>query len=317
MVVGCLLSALYLWLTLRQINTGALVATLRQVSLPLIPLFLGLALLTLAARAARIALSLVREQPVSAWQASRSMMAGYFTNLILPQPAGEIARITVATRDLGVTPAAATAAIAIERVLDLMLALLLVAVAAPFAAHMDARLQRATQILTAAAVVAGALLALAMWAPNLCRWLCAPIFALLPAKISNWCRHHFEDLLQALTALTNAHRILRYLTLSVAQTALWGCCIAVSLWAVDIAPLPVPVVLTTALFTLALLLPAAPGYIGSVQLAYTVALVPLGISSEKAFAASLYLHLLFNGMLVVLGIALLGRSVAARTDAKS
>ena len=59
------------------------------------------------------------------------------------------------------------------------------------------------------------------------------------------------------------------------------------------------------MFSLAMLLPAAPGYIGSMQLAYIVALAALGVSLPQAFAASLYAHVLFNLFVLVTGVALL------------
>lgn len=311
LVVVCALSAFYLWLTLRNMDGSALRLAASRLSWPLVPLFIVFALLTLWVRAARIALSLVRSRPVSTAEAARPMMAGYLTSLIVPQPAGEIARITTATRDLRVTPAAATASVAIERVLDLLIALLMVALASPFAAHTDARLAGAMRVLTILAVIGTLLLALAVIAPQRCRALLEPLFALAPQRVGDWCRHHFDDLLNALVTLTTAHRALRYGALALLQTALWAGCIAVSIWAAGIPPTPVAVTLTTALFLLALLLPAAPGYIGSMQLAYMGALVPLGVAAPQAFAASLYAHVLFNVLVLVVGVGVLRHKATA------
>lgn len=299
------LSLFYLWLALRNMDAAALRSAAANLNLALIPVFLLLALLTLVVRAQRIAVTLLRATPVTLREAARCMMAGYLTSLLLPQPAGEIARITVATRDLGVTPAAATASIAIERVLDLLIALLLVAVATPLATHTDPRLAGAMRVLSGVAAVGCALLILAALAPQRCRALVEPVFARLPSRPAHWCRHHFDDLLNALRTLTQAHRTLRYGLLALVQTALWGSCIAVSIAAAGITLTTVAVVLTTALFTLAMLLPAAPGYIGSLQLAYVVALVPLGVALPQAFAASLYAHVLFNLFVLFTGVAML------------
>lgn len=98
LIVVCALSALYLWLALRNMDGAALRAAAAQLSLPLIPVFLAFAAVTLAVRAKRIAIGLVRERPVGLHEAARCMMGGYLTSLILPQPAGEIARITIADR---------------------------------------------------------------------------------------------------------------------------------------------------------------------------------------------------------------------------
>ena len=305
LLVVCALSALYLWLALRDMDGRALRAAAAQLSLPLVPVFLLLVAVTLLVRALRIAVTLVRLQPVSLREGARCMLGGYLTSLVLPQPAGEIARITIATRDLGVAPGAAAAAIAIERVFDLLLALLLVAAVTPFATHTDLRLAGALRVLTALAAIGSTLLALAAWSPQRCRAVCAPLFAVLPERVGNWCRQQFEDLLSALQSLMSAHRAPRYVLLALAQTALWAACLGVSLLAAGIVPTFVAVLLTTAMFTLAMLLPAAPGYIGSMQLAYIVALVPLGVPLPQAFAASLYTHVLFNLFVLIAGVLVL------------
>lgn len=311
LLLVCALSVFYLWLSLRSTDGAALREQTSRLRWPLIPVFVLCAALTLWARAARIALSLVRATPVSIGEAWRPMMAGYLTALLLPQPAGEIARISTATRDLRVTPAAAAASIAIERVLDLLIALIMVAAATPFAAHTDPRLAIAMRALSGFALLGTLLLTLAVVAPQRCRRLCEPLFTALPTRIGAWCSHHFDDLLNALQTLNTAHRALRYAALALLQTALWGSCIAVSLWAAGIDASPVAISLTTALFTLAMLLPAAPGYIGSMQLAYVTALVPLGVAQPQAFAASLFAHVLFNLFVLLTGIAVLRRPVSA------
>lgn len=311
LLVVSALSALYLWLVLRDMDGAALRTAASQLSLPLVPVFIALVAVTLLVRAQRIATGMVREQPVSLREAARCMMGGYLTSLVLPQPAGEITRITIATRDLGVSLAAATACIAIERVLDLLLALLLVAAAMPFATHTDPRLAGAMQVLAGVALLGTALLAFAALAPQRCRAVFEPVFRLLPDRFASWCLHQLDDLLNALQALAHGHRALRYAVLALAQTALWACCIATSIVAAGIELQPVAVLLTTAMFTLAMLLPAAPGYIGSMQLAYVVALVPLGVALPQAFAASLYAHLLFNLFVLVTAVAVLRKSKPA------
>ena len=62
----------------------------------------------------------------------------------------------------------------------------------------------------------------------------------------------------------------------------------------------------------AFLLPNAPGYAGSVQVAFLVTLRPLGIAEAGALAASVVYQLLMVLPLIVVGLALLRGSLARR-----
>jgi uncharacterized membrane protein YbhN (UPF0104 family) len=62
----------------------------------------------------------------------------------------------------------------------------------------------------------------------------------------------------------------------------------------------------------AFLLPNAPGYAGSVQVAFLVTLRPLGIAQELALGASVGYQLLMVLPVVVAGLALLRSSLVRR-----
>ena len=50
-----------------------------------------------------------------------------------------------------------------------------------------------------------------------------------------------------------------------------------------------------------MMLPAAPGYIGTFQLAFTLALAPFGVSAADALAASLFYHVMLWVPLAIAG----------------
>jgi uncharacterized membrane protein YbhN (UPF0104 family) len=62
----------------------------------------------------------------------------------------------------------------------------------------------------------------------------------------------------------------------------------------------------------AFLLPNAPGYAGSVQVAFLVALAPLGFPEAAALAASVIYQLLMVLPLILAGLACLGPTLRER-----
>jgi hypothetical protein len=54
-------------------------------------------------------------------------------------------------------------------------------------------------------------------------------------------------------------------------------------------------------------LPSGPGYVGSIQLAFTLGLAPFGVAAGPAIAASVFYHVLVCGSLIVAGLIALHR----------
>jgi uncharacterized membrane protein YbhN (UPF0104 family) len=49
-------------------------------------------------------------------------------------------------------------------------------------------------------------------------------------------------------------------------------------------------------------LPTSPGFVGAIQVAFTIGLAPFGVGPDRAFAASVYYHLLAVTAVIVLGL---------------
>jgi hypothetical protein len=104
-----------------------------------------------------------------------------------------------------------------------------------------------------------------------------------------------------LAAIREPRLLAPVLALSVAQWLLVLGCIEFSLRSVD-----VPVAIAGALSVLVLnviglTLPAAPGHVGTVQLAFIAGLAPFGVAHGQAFAASLIYNVLMVVPTVILG----------------
>jgi uncharacterized protein (TIRG00374 family) len=83
--------------------------------------------------------------------------------------------------------------------------------------------------------------------------------------------------------------------LSLLQWLVFLGCVVFSLRAVDVSVTLPSAVAVLLLNVIGLTLPAAPGHVGTVQIAFIVALAPFGVTQEHAFAASV----VYNFLIVV------------------
>ena len=96
--------------------------------------------------------------------------------------------------------------------------------------------------------------------------------------------------------------------LSVLQWLVILGCVAFSLRAVDVSVTLAGAVSVLLLNVIGLTLPAAPGHVGTVQLAFLVGLAPFGVPHEEAFAASVVYNFLMVVPTVILGFPGLRRA---------
>lgn len=215
----------------------------------------------------------------------RSVLLGSALNYALPH-AGEAARIAL-VQDGPRRPAAALlSSIGVERIMDLLVIALLGAVVAagPGATVGGVPLAR---LLWPAVTVAVVLLAAVIAAPQPVLGLLTRIAAVAGERAAALVGRHAADALSGLQSLRSAGVTGVALLLSAAQWACTAACIALAMVAAGLAPSPSSVALTLVALVAGLLLPSAPGYAGTTQAAFVLALAPFGHAQAGALAASL------------------------------
>jgi uncharacterized membrane protein YbhN (UPF0104 family) len=109
-------------------------------------------------------------------------------------------------------------------------------------------------------------------------------------------------LASGLSSLKSSRRIAVVMALAVVQ---WGL-MAVGIY-ISIAAVGIDIGLSAAFVVLAFVfagvtLPSTPGAVGTIQLGFTLALTPFGVSSGSAVAASVFWHVLAYCFVVSLGL---------------
>lgn len=315
LALGALASAAYLAVVARGMSLEALAQAFASVDpLPCALYVAGFAVV-MRARAERLAASLTPLRPTRAIEIMPSQMAGYLANFVLPMQAGELARIAVAVRGLGVPAGAMVSAMALERVVDLLFALAALALAAALLPAPSAPVlwQVGLGIGTLVAVALGGI-AWATLRPAAVRETVAAVAARLPEGLGGVLRSQADACCDGLATLRDPIFLVRYLGWSVLQWLGWVASVAATLHAAGIEADAATTVLCSALATLALALPAAPGYVGTFQLAYHWALAPAGVDASASFVAATLLQVLTIGcaLLTAAGVALAPRISRAR-----
>lgn len=218
-----------------------------------------------------------------------ALCTGYLVSNIFPARAGELARLVLLVSEQPVSVARTLSTIIVERLLDLLTLIMVLAVLLPFV-HLPADMARAAQVITLAAL-AGALLMIlfSFWKERLLRWA-----HLLLGRIRFLDRPQIYDAIAHLIDGFAALRGRMGLLLIGLSLLGWVGVIGMAWSAAQAIPLPVPITapaFAVVVTTLGMLLPSTPGYVGVFHGLVVLALVtPFGVPQDRAMSFALLWH---------------------------
>lgn len=300
--LGLAVGAGFLWLALRKVDVAELRATIA--SLDATPLLLSTLLywLALSLRVLRWQLLLRELGPAPLAAVSETLVVGYAVNNVLPARLGEVARAAYAKRRLGIGQVRVFGSIVIERVLDLLAILACLAgglVVLHYADHGARQPTFELVALNAGAIIGVAVLALAVLrAGNLGR---LPI----PPTVLALC-HDFA------AGIASLNR----------RSALLAAVLSAVIWSLEVAALTQAfhalavhlelgqAMLVMGIASLSTLVPTAPGYLGTYQLVFAIAMRAFGLPESTGIVAATAVQACLFGSVTVVGGAILAvRSV--------
>jgi uncharacterized protein (TIRG00374 family) len=297
-----------LWWTLRDVSLGQVWGELARSS---IPLFLGAALcatLIFPLRARRwktILQPVAPNQPFGAlW---RSTAIGMMANNVLPARAGEIARAYALTRQTSVPFATSIASLAVDRLFD-MLVLLLLAVAAFFDPAFPREAKIAGQTLghlAQGSIVLVALVFVALYALAFFPQQLVKLFELFARRVSPSLEARGKSILmrfsEGLSVLRSPARFSAVLAWTIAHWLLN----ALGFW-LGFKAVGIELPFTAAMFlqnliALGVALPSAPGFFGVFEKFATVGLGIYGVDAAAATSWAIGFHILSFIPITVIG----------------
>ena len=293
--LGAGLGAALLWIALSRIDLGSALVALRAApphySLAALILYWG----DIALRIARWRLLLNQNSRLSYRQVGQALIVGYAVNNILPARLGEVFRADFIGRQFGIGRVAALGSIVVERMLDGIIVVGLLCLGLAIAPLEDpAGVLTGIALAGALGVVAGvaAMVALTFFHVR------------LPLDRMPWIKPRLLALADAFAVL-RSFALLPVVTLS---AFIWLLeCGAFDLIAMACgASLNLPALcITVGAASLSSLLPSAPGYLGSYQIAFVLAFSALDLSAGAGVAAATLTQIVLLGSITLSGLAIL------------
>jgi len=230
------------------------------------------------------------------------MMTGFFANNFLPAHLGEFVRMYVGARLFHVSKTEVLVTIVLERVLDFSIIALMFGGALVSGDAMSSQLAYAGYVLIIITILVWLVLFISLRYEQpvlkFIGWTLKP----LPVGIGERIVSMFLLMLSAIQSMKSPRLVIRSVVLSLLQWVLIGLAIYAALKSVGVEINMAGAIVTLAATVLAVSLPAAPGFFGTIQLAFVLALVPYGISENDALAGSVIFHIISYSYVMISGV---------------
>ncbi len=294
-ILGCGFGAILLWFALSGTDLEQARAAIGRGN-PTVMLFAVVAYwVALTVRVARWRMLLSTVTPLAFGQVWRVLIVGYAVNNLLPARLGELFRADYLRRRCAVSRSVGLGSIIMERLLDgiCVLAMLGGGLLATGSLRDNPALLGAA-VAGFAVVVAGfaTVYALIIWHVR------------LPLERFPWLQKRLGAFVQGLTTL-RAGVFLKALALSGAIWCLEAFAIYLIMRGFGIEAGIAGAALTVGAAALSTLLPSAPGYLGSLQVAFVLAYSALGLAPILGVLSATALQLLLLGSVTLVGLAML------------
>ncbi len=245
------------------------------------------------------------------------VMIGYGANFLLPFQLGEVARSVAAREKTGLRLMPIAFSIVVERLFDFIV--ILTALALALAVH-----DELPSWVSHLGIAAGAgvlclicFTVLFTFRTEAVLGFVSVVVRYLPERARVYIVNQLRSGSRGLQAIRDRRMLLAAAVTSYAQWAVIAVCIWISLYAVRVQAAPETILLILALIVLGSSLPNAPGYLGSIQAGYVVALEATQQNPEQGIAASVFYHVIYAVTAIGMGlIALRSMSLSLRAVAK-
>lgn len=286
---GIVVSLLFIYLTFRGTDFGALGGALRRSNYwLLVPALLVLAVATVL-RAIRWRLLISPEHRPSTAAVTGALVVGYLFNSILPARAGEAIRVVFLRQRAGTPKFVALGTVIAERAIDVLTLLVLLFVAAPFVPD-TGWLPRVLALGAVFFVVTAAvLIAFAFYGERPARFVLRP-FGLLPRMSRDRLELAAANLMRGLSAFRSPAVALPAFALTAASWLLIAFASWICLRGFDLRLGFSAAVLVVVAVNLAMILPSGPAGIGVFEAAVLTALHPFDVGRAQALSYALVLH---------------------------
>lgn len=298
---GLALSALCGWLVTRNVEWARLLDGVRQVRRVPFAAAVTAALGTYVVMAYRWRVLLL--DSVSVADAFDFTMIGFLTGLIVPQRLGDVAKVVLLAKRVGISRAMVLGSVLLERLSDVVMLLLLAAV---FAFTVNLPVLLSTSLLGLAG--ATALVIAALWiGPAFWQRLLSPVRHVLPGHSTVFIEARLEKFSAGVNAIRSGPQSARALSLAALLWVLSGASMTAYIAAFALAVPWYAGFLVILLTNLSGILPSSPGAIGVYHYMAVLALTVWTTDRTAALTCALVAHGVAMMLIVLIGAGSLAR----------
>lgn len=292
---GILISALFLWYSLKDIQLSQLEYAYLNASPLLILLMLLSFVVFFYLKAYRWKLLLA---PISSFHTNQMippLILGTAVHYATTSYLGDIVRMLSASKWLHIRKSSILATIFLERILDSLTLILLITTLGLFQKSLPPSFTKGIIILFTLTIILFAFILLAVFLPKKLDPLLRLLEKWLPAKIYDALIHAFKGF----QSVASLHLVTKISALSLLQWLLMGTAHYLSIVALGINIPFYAAFIVMAFIVCGFILPNAPGQIGLIEFCYVIALGHFGVPSSLALAAAILYHVLLYVMVIL------------------
>lgn len=289
MAVGFACSGVALYFFLRRVDGQALLSALGSADLWILSVCVLTKILVLALNAIRTQILLRPLRRYGFFECFLPWLSGYVTDNLFPFRLGELVRIDLLARAGRISRSSTIAVVGLDRLIDMISLLVLVAIAAPILAIDFGSADRL--FITAGLVVASVMTVL--WLaihPSAISRIVALLVRPLRATSQQWLIDKAQRFSEGLGALRSQSMVLSVLGVTFVARLVGMLTIQCWLWAFGLSlPLYAPLVILL-FISVGTMIPSSPGFIGTFHVACAYALELMGVSPEIAASVAIAGH---------------------------
>ena len=285
LAIGVLISAVALWYAMHGVRPAEVWAALRRADYLG---FAGLAALTLLGfwlRALRWRWLISRPRPIPMGALFSATMIGFLANNLLPLRLGEFVRAWALGRREGLSKTTVFATVVVERVVDLITLIAIFGFAVlvhPIVEGTEAArlVRRGAEAMIVMAAGMTALMVILERRPRLARALVRLVARPLPERLRGGSEMMLDRFVDGLALFRDLPRLVWVFALSFVMFGVFALCLTVSMWAFHIDQPWYAGLVMLVITAIGIMVPAAPGYIGTLHFACKVGLGLFGVAPE-------------------------------------
>ena len=287
LLIGVAISAVCVWISMRDVDVRQVIGALRRASLAGFGGVMFLTILGFWIRAIRWRSLISTPRRIGTGSLFSATMIGFMANNVLPFRLGEFVRPWALARREGLSKTTLLATIVVERAIDMLtlLAILGVALAVyPLRGDTDAgrMVQAGAGVLVLLSVALTVFVIALERQPRFAHAVIRRVTVFLPERVRGRVARMFDHFIEGLGLFRDLPRLAWVFLLSFVMFLTFSFALSMSMWSMGVNLAWYGGLLMLVITAIGIMVPAAPGYIGTLNLACVAGLALFHVGKETA-----------------------------------